>query len=152
MQKQASTDNPARRKITPVQYSRFLQRLNLTNIVLQDVKCTVKTRELTGKNTFMFDEKTVLRAHDENGALVEVEYIVKAKSGRKIVVDIRAKYLVGFTTTARLSEDFFSRYNEINLPLHTFPYFRELVHSLFYRTGLPPLVLPLRKFLLKDSK
>lgn len=142
----------ARKKITPQEYSKQLKCLELANIVLKDIKVTLKTHELTGRNTYHFDEKTELLILDEKSALVEVAYSIKAKSGRKIVADMKAKYLVGFTTSKKLSNEFFVLYNHYSLPIQTFPYFRECVHSLFNRMGLPPLLLPLRKFLLADSK
>jgi preprotein translocase subunit SecB len=44
-----------------------------------------------------------------------------------------------------MTKDYFGVFVQVNLPVNTWPYFREFVHSTVSRMGLPPVVLPLVK-------
>lgn len=142
----------ARERIKPKQYSEFLSQLQLVDIYLSTIKAKLSSNDLSGKNSYNCTEEAKLVQHGEDSATVEIKYSLKAKSGQRKILHVDAGYSVKFSMTKEIPEDFFILYNEYSLPLQTFPYFRECVNSMFSRMGLPPLVLPLRKFLVGGDK
>jgi preprotein translocase subunit SecB len=142
----------AKQVVDAERYSQYLRGLELGNIFLKDVKATLHSHNLEGKKSFSFSEEVIVNEQGSDHAVLTVNYTVKAKAGRRKITDIRAKYLVVLLTEQESPEAFFTLYGEYNLPLQLYPYLRECVHSLFSKMGLPPLVLPLRKFLVPDSK
>jgi hypothetical protein len=60
-------------------------------------------------------------------------------------VSIRAEFEVRYTSLQRMTEEIFDEFRLRNLPLNTWPYFREFVHAALARTGWPVFVLPVYK-------
>lgn len=58
------------------------------------------------------------------------------------VVSIRAEFEVRYSSATRMTDEIFSVFRKRNLPLNTWPYFREFVHAALARTGWPVFVLP----------
>lgn len=142
----------AKELLDPQRYADFLKCLELANIFLKDAKLTVFRHLMEGENSYSFQENASLQQHTDDGAVVEVTYSLTAKSGRRKLAVIKAKYYAIFTMSEKIPAEFFTLYNEYSLPLQTYPYFREYVNGAFSRMGLPSLTLPLRKFLLGDNR
>ncbi|MEW6412075.1 MAG: protein-export chaperone SecB [Candidatus Zixiibacteriota bacterium] len=136
--------------ITPTQYGEILKCVDLRDIYLKEIKSTLYSRELTGRASLKFDESANVLSVAENVATIEVSYNLKAKCGRNRLFTSRIKYAVLFDCKGDIPDGFFELYNKHSLPLQTFPYLRECVNSMISRMGLPPLILPLRKFLVGD--
>lgn len=147
-QKNSVSLETAQKKITPNKYNEYLAMLELRDVRLMSVTCRRFDAPISESRNVSFDEKIVPIGIQEKSAQVAVDYVVKAKSGTRRVAEIHAKYLAIFETSERLPDEFFTLYNAYSLPLQTFPYLRECVHSLFQKMNLPPLVLPLRKYLI----
>jgi hypothetical protein len=60
-------------------------------------------------------------------------------------VTIRAEFEVRYSTAHRMTDEIFAEFRRRNLPLNTWPYFREFVHAALARTGWPVFVLPVYK-------
>jgi preprotein translocase subunit SecB len=133
------------KKISPKEYNEFLKHLDIEDVYLEDVKTTLYSREVGQKVKLDFDEKARLVINNEERAKVEVLYTLKAKSAKKRIFNISAKYIVNFRLVEKVPDEYFEIYNHISLPIQTFPYFRELTNSIISRMGLPPLILGLRK-------
>lgn len=141
----------AKRKVTEEQYSKFLRCVDLQGVYLDSLKASFPIGELKGKGSFDMAETIEEIVPGECTARIVCGYIIKARSGRRLAADIRATFRVLFVTTEEVPKDFFVIFAATSLPLHIFPYVRELVNNMFDRTQLPPLVLPLRKYLLKPA-
>lgn len=57
-------------------------------------------------------------------------------------VSIEAEFEVRYSAAERMTDDVFAEFQRRNLPLNTWPYFREFVHAALARTGWPVFVLP----------
>jgi hypothetical protein len=58
------------------------------------------------------------------------------------VVSIRAEFEVRYSASERMTDALFAVFRQRNLPLNTWPYFREFIHAALARTGWPVFVLP----------
>lgn len=142
----------ASKAISPDEFHKYLGCVELQSIVLKSLKADLRRGMGSGDGRYDFSEVPKLVKNCDESAEVEVAYFIKAKSGKKIVTEIKVKYLVGFKLNKPLPQEFFVLYNHYSLPLQTFPYLRQCVHSLFSQMGLPPLIMPLRKYLLAGGK
>lgn len=139
------------KKIPPKQYNELLDRLQLQDICLKTVKASLGTRVLTEKVNLDYREEAVVLPPEGKKTEIEARYFFRATSGKKRVFNLDATYLVTLIAEADLPTEFFELYKTYSLPLHTFPYLRELVHGVISRMGLPPLILPLRKGLIGQN-
>lgn len=57
-------------------------------------------------------------------------------------VSILAEFEVRYSATDRMTDEIFAEFRRRNLPVNTWPYFREFVHAALARTGWPVFILP----------
>ncbi|MBA7671453.1 hypothetical protein ES703_79611 [subsurface metagenome] len=55
---------------------------------------------------------------------------------------ISVTFFVVYSSKIPISDDFFEIFKVRNLPLNTWPYFREFVHNVIMRMGWPPFIAP----------
>ncbi len=133
-------------KISPEEYRRILKGIELQNILLSEIKASVKHE--------FFSESMKINIKDdseyefnEDRFIVTNKYILTSKSNKqkKNALKIEATFRIIFESEYEINDDFFEIYKEISLPLNIWPYFRELVSSITARMNIPPLTLPLLK-------
>ena len=61
------------------------------------------------------------------------------------MLEVECTFELGLRVATPMTKDYFAIFARVNLPVNTWPYFREFVHSMISRMGLPPVVLPLVK-------
>ncbi len=137
--------------LSPKQYSELLKCVDIRDIYLSNSKTSVNRNAFTGKAKLDFGEKVNIRELTSDQVKIEAGYSLRAKSGRSQLFNIVVSFMVVFQTKREIPKEFFDIYNDINLPLQLFPYFREFVQLTISRMGLPPLVIPLRKFLISKD-
>jgi preprotein translocase subunit SecB len=142
----------ARKVIDPEKYSRILRDVDLVDIIQKRLRSVLKGTLTDEKKSFQLSESMQVLERSDDQCVLECIFKLKAKSGRRIVAEVEAAYSVFFRLSEAVPREFFVLYNRFSLPMQLFPYFREEVHSRFAKMGLPTLVLPLRKFLVPDSK
>jgi len=71
----------------------------------------------------------------------------RARGSGRILASITCEVVAVYETRVQMSPDLFEPFKETALLVNTWPYLREFVQSCTLRAGLPPLVLPLAKFL-----
>lgn len=141
----------AKKRVPPSEYNNFLQKINLKDIYVTEIKSKLHQPSFPGEASLSFKENAKILEIVEGLIEIEVEYKLSAKSSRKKVFSIDIKYNVVFEFEEEIPSEFFVLYNKFSLPLQTFPYFREYVNTILSRMGLPSLILPLRKNLIGDK-
>lgn len=139
-------------EINPQEYNKLLSFINLNDVYLKDLKVALISRDFEGGANLTFSEKSELVENENNCIKIQVYYEIQAKSKRRNLFKLSAQYFVLFNSTQQIPAGFFDIFIKHSLPLQTFPYFRELVNSVISRMGLPPLILPLRKYLIGEGK
>jgi hypothetical protein len=72
----------------------------------------------------------------------EMEFTGTYADASEPAVSIRAEFEVKYSASERMTDPLFAVFSRRNLPLNTWPYFREFVHAALARTGWPVFVLP----------
>lgn len=67
---------------------------------------------------------------------------IKQGESEKVYVKISCMFVTDYRSEKKMTDELFDIFKKVNLPLNTWPYFREFVQSSTVRIGLPPLVLP----------
>ncbi len=134
-------------KIPPKEYADFVKGVDVLDIRFESgefkdngfdfasagdkIKVKVSRRaELLEKRQFYF------RVRDK------LSFAVVDPNSRKHLIDIKASVLVEYSSNQEISEEIFGVFREVNVPVNTWPYFREFVHNCLVRMGYPRLVLP----------
>jgi preprotein translocase subunit SecB len=140
--------NQYKPKISPEKYADILNGIDLISLYLKSSKCSVDPDD--------FEESSIqLRVQDDASfeinenkeVLVIHKYRLSAKkqNSRKRSLYIECEYCLRYSSNEAFSEEFFDIFKKINLPINSWPFFREYAHSMTARMNLPPLTLPLFK-------
>jgi preprotein translocase subunit SecB len=70
-------------------------------------------------------------------------FVARAKDSEEEAVVISADYEVFLGTSRGFTDEFFTIYRDLSLPVNVWPYFREFVQNMLGRAGYPPFTLPL---------
>lgn len=139
----------SRIKISPEDYKKTLEGLELNSIILKEAKCYLNHEIKSPKElniSINSKEDFKIKEADEE-VLIFQKYTLDArqKNSKSRFIQIEVTFLVRLTSKEKFSEDFFNIYKEINLKLNTWPYFREFINNITMRMNVPPLTLPLFK-------
>lgn len=134
-------------KITPQKYAEILKGLELKSIGLNSCKSILDREKLSfNLTTSIKDEASFIINKDGD---IEVLHRYKLSSRdpklKKIIVKIECTFCLVFSSNKKVSQDFFEIFKEINLPINSWPFFREFVFTTTSRMNVPPLTLPLFK-------
>ena len=134
-------------KVSSEVYNEFTNGLNLLEIKL--VYSEVKVEEdFSPPAEVKVEEEKKYKNVEEGKFIVRHEYKLKGKEKGKAKAGfyINVIYKLTYQSKTPLTKKIFNVFSEISLPLHTWPYFRQFVHEMSGRMGLPPLTLDLLKF------
>ncbi|MBD3386510.1 hypothetical protein GF407_16520 [candidate division KSB1 bacterium] len=132
-------------KITPEQYRKIINELELDGIAMIKLNSYIKYENLSPKMNISIKD-TASYQNSDNGFVVENKYTLTSKNKDNIIgIKIEAIYLITFKSINEIDDDFFNVYKSISLPLNVWPFFRELVNSMTSRMSIRPLSLPLIK-------
>ncbi len=132
-------------KMSPDEYRRILDGIELKNILISNIKADLKHELLTEGMKIVIKDDAQYEMR-ENDFIIKNKYILTAKNqANKIALKIECVFIVVFETKYEITDGFFEIYKDLSLPLNVWPFFRELVNSTTARMNIPPLTLPLLK-------
>ncbi|WP_119313922.1 hypothetical protein [Calidithermus terrae] len=138
----------ARSALSPAEYGKFIEGLELFEVRL--VRLNVEARSFAIKPA-----DTRLEVADEASyTLVDGGFEVfhrysllatDAQQSSEPVGRIEAEFGLRFTSAQPINQPYFEIFRDVNLPVNTWPYWRELVQAMTARMGWPPITMPLLK-------
>lgn len=134
-------------KLDPKVYKELLRSIDLESICLDSFSSQIKRDKLSSSMKTTIDDKREYEIK-ENGDVCFLHtftLINTAKTKKDFCVKISCSYSVTFRSKTPLTSDFWDIFSAINLPINTWPFFREFVQNTTQRMSLPPLTLPLLK-------
>lgn len=144
--KASSATRKAPQRVTPEVYNAFIAGLDLVSVRLAgaDIRAasTPERRQLLPAV-----EQSARFTHQDEHVVVthELTFAGSYEDDDDPAVFIRAEFEVRYSTAERMTPGIFAEFRRRNLPLNTWPYFREFVHAVLARTGWPVFVLPVYK-------
>lgn len=134
------------RRVTAPVYNAFIAGVDLESIRLSgaDIRAATTPR---GKELVPAIEQSARYAYENESVLVthELTFSGRYKGEDEPAVLIRAEFEVRYSVSERMTDEIFHEFRIRNLPLNTWPYFREFVHAALARTGWPVFALPVYK-------
>ena len=127
-------------------YNELIKTLQLEAIRLQAGKASfaAKFPPPPGEDLPLLFERSAEYKSTEKGFTVRHTYKLDIKRGEpgKRYAQIECSFIVEYRSGKPMTDELFEIFEKVNLPLNTWPYFREFVQNSTVRMGLPPLVLP----------
>jgi len=138
-----------RPKVSPKEYREFIKGVQLLGIIVKasQARRIADTIDLSRSADLNTTERAEFKMTDGNTCVVQHHYdLSMAYTGEKDrLLEIECTFELGLRVASPMTKDYFDVFAKVNLPLNTWPYLREFVHSSISRMGLPPVVLPLVK-------
>jgi len=135
------------KKIDPKEYKKILHTVDLQSIAIE--ACYVKFNEETYNTQLVININSEKSYENlENGLVIVKErykLTARAHNERKQALNISCTFRLYFSCDKPLRDNFFEIFKTHNLPLNTWPYFREFVQNMTQRMNIPPLTLPFMK-------
>lgn len=136
----------ALQRVTPEVYNAFIAGLDLVSVRLAGAE--IRAASTPERRQLLPTVEQSARFTHEHEHVVIVHVLTFSGSYEnedEPAVFIRAEFEVRYSTQERMTTKIFTEFRRRNLPLNTWPYFREFVHAVLARTGWPVFVLPVYK-------
>lgn len=144
--KAGSTPRKTRQRVTPEVYNTFIAGVDLVSVRLAGAEINAASTP-ERRQLLPTVEQTARFTHENEHVVVvhELTFAGSYEEEDEPAVFIRADFEVRYSTPERMTDQIFAEFRRRNLPLNTWPYFREFVHAVLARTGWPVFVLPVYK-------
>lgn len=137
---------PRPKRVAAETYNAFIKEVDLVSVRLSGAEIRAGSPpqrkhlipSISQTSGFVHQDEDVLVTH-------ELTFSGKYEDEEEPAVFIRAEFEIRYSTPERMTDQIFAEFRKRNLPLNTWPYFREFVHAALARTGWPVLVLPVYK-------
>ncbi len=134
-------------KLTPQEYRAILKDVELEEVMLDEASAKIHRDKIDKSLEISIDEKITHEIHGDTVVSVHHFYTLTAPPGSKrdFFLKLTCAFELKYSAKTTLSESFMEIFKDTNIPLNTWPYFREFAQSMTQRMNIPPLTLPLRK-------
>lgn len=143
-----SAPRKAAQRVTPEVYNAFIAGVDLVSVRLAGAEISAASTPAR-KQLLPTVEQTARFAHEDEQVVIIHELTFAGRYEDEDEDDpavfIRAEFEVRYSAAERMTDQIFAEFRRRNLPLNTWPYFREFVHAVLARTGWPVFVLPVYK-------
>jgi len=136
-----------KKQISKKKYREILSGLELRNLRIVDGKFSLKREELSPESDLKIWEKASYEIEPEGSVIIIHTYKISLinKENRRKSLGIECTFCLDYISEKGFSGEFFEIFKKHNLPINTWPFFREYVFNITSRMSIPPLTLPLLK-------
>lgn len=138
------SDDPV--AVSAGQYVAFIQQLQLERIWLKSAKVTNSSGGSTPQSASVMLNESHGWNDLETGFLVSHKYIADFRNDKnRKLAKVDVEFGLSYRSEEPMTDDIFAIFSENNLPLNSWPYFREYLSSTVSRMGWLAFTLPARK-------
>lgn len=140
-------------KVNKEEYDNFIKNLELLNLYLSECRFKRADSELDDHSIEVTASLELIK--NEYKQLKDNTFEVKHsvnfilsfnKDSKKIkLFELKAVFMLIYKNKIKITDEIFDLFSKKNIPLNIMPYLREFVTNSMYRTGLPPILLPVTK-------
>lgn len=136
-----------KKAIAPELYRKILKGLDLKNLYLTSCTCSIDRKNIGNDIRIKINDEASFFKSEKNEIEITQKYFLSARdrSAKKKYLNIKCEYCFIYSSNEDFTEDFFEIFKKVNLPINSWPFFRELVYNITSRMYIPPLTLPLIK-------
>jgi len=137
--------SPQTEQVAPAEYAKFIDQIELVDIWLRSATITNDQGPDSPS-----DASLALRNHAEyelsdgdfEGFDVAQTYEARFEKGERLLASVDVTFGLRFRSKQPMTDTIFRLFNEVNLPVNTWPYFREFLSATLGRMGWMPFTLP----------
>lgn len=134
----------------PKIYNNILKEVNLNSISLESSSARLKHENLDKGMNINVTETVSHRTTNQDKILqIRCKYTLLGVSEEKIetqsknyAIKIVVVYKLRYTYKKSLPKEFIEIFKQRNVPINSWPYFREFVQNTMQRMNIPPITLP----------
>lgn len=136
-----------KKNIAPELYRKILSGLELKNLFLISCTSNIDRSSLGTEAGIKIVDDASYSKSEKNEIEITQKYSIEAKdqTSKKKFLNIKCEYHLIYTSREDFTEEFFEVFKKANLPINSWPFFRELVYNITSRMYIPPISLPLIK-------
>ena len=144
-----------KKRISPEKYGEILKDLKFNSIYLKEANFFID------REYYFINEKIELKISDEAEFQKKKEGTIDVFHNYKLhafaidseskLLSIECNFCLNFTSKKEFSSEFFEVFKDINMPINSWPFFREFVFNATSRMNIPPLTIPLIKRFPKEE-
>lgn len=131
--------------LSPEEYARILNGLELQDILLDRVEASVNRELLSSIDEIPIAIESANSYSADGVFKVATRMTVHCDHEGRSCLLVEGSYTLLFSSEEDVTPEFFEVFELLNLPLHIWPFFRELIHSMTQRMSIQPLTLPLHR-------
>jgi hypothetical protein len=131
-------------KVDPQTYNNFVRGLDPRDLRLVSAQVEAPSKYLGGELTGKVDVGLATYIPQEGGFAARHTLVFEGRcsDSEDVCVTLKVVFEIGYRSETEISDDLFTVFQRVNLPVNTWPYFREFVQSSLARAGWPTTVLP----------
>ena len=133
-------------------YALFIGQIELENIWLATVHIENTHGPKTPDHATFHFSSTARQEPLVGGFRAFHHYTVRIEAVDSLLAELQVTFGVDFASTLPLTDEVFSIFEEVNLPVNTWPYLREFVSTTIGRIGWLPFTIPALKQGVKNAK
>jgi len=132
--------------VSPTDYAAFIGQLQLTNIWLEGSRISNEHGPATPEQASLSITSDKASFESEpDGFTAHQGYQVTFTLVDAVIAEIEVGFGLRFSSPQTMTDEIFQVFSEVNLPVNTWPYFREYVATAMGRMGWTPMTLPALK-------
>lgn len=140
-----STRPEDRPGITREDYAAFIAQIELLDVWLQEARVVnYYGPRLPAQGGFRIDSEVGWEAHPGGFRALNRDRVVLCTDD-ETYAEIEVTFALDFASRESMTDEIFTWFGEVNLPVNTWPYLREFVSTALGRMGWPPFTLPALK-------
>jgi len=142
---EASVTNNTGTSVSPQDYAAFIRQIELASIWLKGLKVTNHNGPTTPEQGSLGFQRDANWESSPGGFRSSCTYLVRLESADALHLEMDVTFGLDFISKKDMNDDIFSLFQDVNLPVNTWPYLREIVANVMGRLGWAPFTLPTYK-------
>lgn len=141
----------AKGSVEPGEYAAFIKQIQIEDISLLSADVTKSGYEQRRRDFSVVWKSQAWFENHDRGFVVFQRYRLNIKDAKtkQRVAKLSVTFSLAYRSDLALTDEIFEIFEEINVTLNTWPYFREFTHNTLARMNLPQVVAPLHKVSLR---
>lgn len=139
---EAERDGRQAQPIAPREYAAFINQVELVTIWLSAAEVTNQHGPDTPEKGVLDIERTARWETAPGGFRAFHTYAATLKTADTSAASMDVTFGLVFDSPQPMTEEIFSIFQAVNLPVNTWPYLREFLASTFGRFGWEPIIIP----------
>ncbi len=125
-------------------YNNFISQIDIDELRLVSAQVNVLDYSYFPSSADVRWRTKASYENEEEQSCVSHRYnaTIRDELNNEVKAKISVTFYIVYSTKIPMTDDLFEIFKERNLPVNTWPYFREFVHNITARLGWPPYIAP----------